>query len=328
MSLSTKILLIIGAIATIGILGFIAFKQFEISNKQDAIEKQMVAQKDLIDGITRSQAQYASKGDIEKYIKENNVNLQAIKDDLDKLNASVSAVNVLIARSSGQTGTNIPSTGTGTTNPNPVDPTDADPYGYMKREQKLTLNENFAGVAVPFGTAGFSAWQKFPWSVNIPPREYKLINVIGTDENQRMYVYNKFSIKVNDKEYDVKINSAETKQEFPEAKFSWFNPRLFLTTGGAVNFTQAPIQGSANLGVTIGLMSYGRYKTNPAISILQLGVGYQTGTQRPTAIINPINFNIGGIIPGGLVNNTYIGPSVQIDTAGNVLAGANISLGF
>lgn len=75
-------------------------------------------------------------------------------------------------------------------------------------------------------------------------------------------------------------------------------------------------------------MSYGQFKTNPAISVLQVGVGYETSTARPVAILNPVNFNIGGILPKGLANNTYLGPSLQINTAGNIITGANLSIGF
>lgn len=328
MSLSSKILIFLGFIIFIGTAGFIVFKLNEISNRQKAIETQVVAQKELVDNIMRSQNKYATKEDVENFAKDNNVNLKAIKDDLDNLHAELNAVNVVTFHSGGQVSTNVPSTSTGPVNPNPINPNNPDPFGYMKKEQKLSLNENFANVQIPFGEVGFSAWQEKPWSINIKPREYKVVNVIGTDDNQRSYVYNKVSIKVDNKDYDVKITSAETKQEFPEAKFSFWNPRLFLTAGGGINLTQAPIQGSATAGVTLGIMSYGKYKTNPTVSVLQVGVGYETGTQRPAVIVNPVNFNIGGLLPNGLANNTYVGPSLQVDTAGNIIAGGALSIGF
>lgn len=328
MSLLNKILIFVGAILLIGGIGFMVYKLNEISTRQTAIETSLVAQKELADNIMRSQAQYATKDDIDKFIAASNVNLKAIQSDLDKLHAEVNSVNVVTVGSTGQVATNVPSTTTGPTNPNPIDPAKPDPFGYMKNQQKLTLNEDFSGIEVPIGDVGFSAWQEKPWSLNVAPRQYKMVNVVGLDENQRSYFYNKFTVNVNNKDYDVKITSAETKQEFPTAKFSFWNPRLFLTAGGGISFTQAPIQGSANAGVTVGIMSYGKYKTNPDISILQIGAAYQTGSQRPAVIINPVSFNIGGLLPQGLANNTYIGPSIQLDSAGNVVAGGNLSLGF
>jgi len=131
MSLSTKILIWLGAVLLVGALGFIIFKQIENSNRQSAIETQLVAQKELIDGIVRSSAQWGTKDDINKFITDNGVNLKAIQDDLSKLHAEVSAVNVLVATSQGQHGTNIPSVNPGPTNPtnpNPVDPKNPDPF--------------------------------------------------------------------------------------------------------------------------------------------------------------------------------------------------------
>lgn len=328
MTLLNKILIFVGATLIIGLFGFTLYKLNEISNRQLSIETSLVAQKELADNIMRSQAQYASKGDIEAMIKANDVNIKAIQDDLANLHAELSSVNVILVNSTGQRGTNIPSTKGGGTNPNPVDPNNPDPHGYLKNQQDLVLNENFSNVKVPIGKVGFSAWQKDPWSIDILPRQYKIVNVIGVDDNQRNYVYNKVSVKVDNKDYPLNITSAETKQEFPEAKFSFWNPRLFLTAGGGVSLTQVPVQGSANAGVTLGVMSYGRYKTNPAISVLQVGLAYETGSQKPAAIINPVNFNIGGILPKGLANNTYLGPSLQVDLSGNVLTGGNISIGF
>lgn len=341
MSLSTRALIIAGAILFVSILlggmGFIIYKQIENSNRQAAIESKIVEQKELVDGIVRSQSQWTTKADLEKFIKENNVNYNAIKEDLAKLDADVAAANIAIAQSQGQHGTNIPSSGTGGTNPNPNNPTckdgtpcpNADPFGYNLKEQKLALNEDFGSVKVPVGEVGFSAWQPKPWSVDIKPRQYSMVNVIGKDENERMYVYNKFNVSVDGKTYDVPIKTAETKQEYPTAKWSWFNPRLYLTAGGGINVTELPVNGNFNAGATVSIFSYGKYKTNPDISVLQVGAGYSSNNNDFAVIVNPVAFNVGSVIPsGGLIRNTFVGPSVQITPSGNVFAGINLSVGL
>lgn len=329
MSLSTRILIIIGAILLLGGIGFIIFKEIENSRRQDAIESHMVEQRQLIDGIVRSQSQWTTKEDMNKFITDNGVNLKAIQDDLDKLNGTVAAANAINAHSNGQQGTNIPSTGTGTVNPNPVDPANPDPFGYLKKEQTLALNEDFGSVKVPFGQVGFSAWQKEPWSVNVKPRDYNVTTVVGTDEEQRMTFYNKFTMNVDGKNYDVPVKTAITKQEYPTAKFSVFNPRLFITAGGGINATELPVNGNFNAGATIGIMSYGKYKSNPDISILQVGAGYSSNNNDFAVIINPVSFNVGAVLPNNsLIKNTYIGPSVQITPSGNVFVGANVSVGL
>jgi len=324
MSLATKILLFLGAITIIGLLGFIVFKQIEISNRQQAIEAQVVSQKELMGNIMRSQHSYATKDDIEKVIKDNGLNLQAIKDDLDKLHAEVTAVNTILVNSKGQQGNHIPSTGTGPTNPNPVDTTDPDPFGYLARQQNLDVGEDFSGTRVPIGTIGFSAWQKDPWSINILPREYRITNVLGTDENQRTYVYNKVTIKAGDKDYDVKISKAQTEQEYPEAKWSWFNPRLYAGADGGVNV--GSVKGEFTPSVNVSIMSYGRYKTQPDFSVLGAGVGYGTVSKNAQLVITPFAYNVGQHIP--LMNNTYVGPSVQIGSNGDVSLMGGIRIGL
>jgi hypothetical protein len=324
MSLSTKILIWLAVILGLTGLGFIVYQQHEISAKQAAIESQIVEQKQLVDGIVRSQSTWTTREDMDKFIKDNGVNLKAIQDDLDKLHGEINAVNVVMASSQGQHGNNLPSTGTGSTNPNPT-PSANDPYGYLSKEQKLAVNEDFGSIKIPFGTVGFSAWQAAPWSIDIKPREYNVATTVGIDENQRNYFYNRFTVKVDGKEYEVPIKTATTKQVIPEAKFSWWNPMVFLTAGGSVNTTGTPEWGDFNIGATFGFMSWGRYKTTPTLSIMQVGLGANVIDQQPAVIINPINFNLGTVIP--FIHNTYIGPSVQMGFPQfKLMVGGNLSL--
>jgi hypothetical protein len=330
MSLLNKILIFLGVAVVIFGLGFIIYKQNEISNRQLAIEAQMVGQKELADNIMRSQNGYATKDDIEKFIKNNNVNLQAIQDDLDKLHASLIAANTITVNSREQTITNLPSSGTGSVN---VSPVTTDVYGYLKKTQLLNIHEDFNGTSVPIGQIGFSAWQPKPWDIKISPREYKVTNIIGTDDNQRVYVYNKFSVKVEGKDYDVKISAAETKQEFPEAKWSWWNPRLFVGVDGGVNIgtTALPTNGSRVKGeftpnLSLGIMSYGKFKNQPDFSVLQIGVGVGTVSQKPQLIVTPVAYNIGKHIP--FVNNTYLAPSLAVGVDGSVSLMGGVRVGL
>lgn len=329
----TKILITIGAVLFMGTLGYIIYNQERIKTQQLALQSQIVEQKQLVDGIVRSQNQYATKDDVEKFAKDNDVNLQAIKDDLAKLNAEVTAVNVVVANSQSQHGVNIPSTGTGPSNPNPVTPgtcqdgkcPNPDPYGYTQKQQNIALTEKFGTTEVPIGTVGFSAWQPSPWNFEIKGREYKVDTVVGTDENQREYFYNKFSVGVDGKTYEIPIKTATTKQVIPEAKISWWNPMVFLTAGGSVNTTGTPAWGDFNIGATFGFISWGRYKTNPTLSIMQVGIGANVVDKQPAVIINPINFNLGTVIP--FIHNTYIGPSIQLDFPQfRFMVGGNLSL--
>jgi hypothetical protein len=285
-----------------------------MSRRQEAIEQNVVLQKQLVDGIVRSQASWATREDVEGLIKNSGLNLKAIQKDLDKLNADVSTINIAVATSQGQRGNNVPTIPGSVVNPNPVDPANPDPFGYVKRQQTLSLNERFGTTELPIGSVGFSAWQKEPWNYDIKAREYHLNTVIGTDENERQYFYNKFVIKIDGKDYTVPIQSAVTEQVYPESKFSWWNPRLFLGIGGGLNITQ--MQGEFSPNISVSFMSYGRYKTQPDFSILGVGTGYGTISRKLQLILTPVTYNVGQHIP--LMNNTYLGPSIYIGLDGGV----------
>ena len=337
MSLSTKILIWLGCILTFGMLTFIVVKQIENSNRQEAIEKQNVEQKQLIDNIIRSRNEYATSKDIEIFMRDNNINIDAIKNDLNLLKADLHSVSIAIFNSKGQTSDNLPSSSVGVKNPQTNTPVTCsngevcpsiDKYGYYINQQKLDLFEDFNDKKIPFGTVGFSAWKDKPWFIDIKGRSYKIVTVSGKDDSQRDYFYNKVSINIDGQNYDIRIDNAETKQEFPEEKFSWFNPHLFLTAGGGVTINKLPIEPGANAGISLGIISYGQFKTHPKLSILQLGLGAELTTKSLTAIINPININMKGFLPEKLVDNTYIGPSLSIDTNSNIFAGLNLSVGL
>ena len=324
-----KILVAIGAILTIGVLGFVIYNQIQIRKQNDAIQSQLVEQRQLVDGIVRSSNQYATKGDVDKFAKDNGINLGAIRDDLEKLHGEITAVNVAIATSQGQHGTNIPSVKPGPTNPvnpNPVDPNNPDPYGYQKAQQNLALDEDFGTLKVPFGQVGFSAWQKSPWSIDINPRQYNVDTVVGTDENQRQYFYNRFTVATGGKTYEIPIKTATTKQEYPTAKWSWWNPRLLMGLDGGVNITNVKGEFTPHIGV--GIMSYGQYKTTPDFSILEVGLGYGTVNKTGQVVVTPVAYNIGKNLFSPLMNNTYIGPSLSIGTDGSVGAGVGLRVGF
>ena len=206
MPLYAKILIILGSILIFGLLGFIIYNQKESAQRQLAIEAQIVQQKELVDKIVRSQSEYTSKKDLEEFIKNNGVSLTAVKKDLDKLNAQVEAMNIIIVASNSQRITNLSSSSTGPENPDPPvvsickDGTpcpNADPFGYLRLQQNRTLSEDFGELKLPIGSVGFSAWKDKPWSIDIKGREYKVSSVIGVDPNQRTYVYNKVSVTID-----------------------------------------------------------------------------------------------------------------------------------
>jgi len=334
-----KVLVAIGAVLTLGALFFIAFNQIQIKNQQSAIQSQLVAQQQLVDGIMRSQSQYATAADLAKFASDNNLNLKAIQDNLNTLNSKLAAINVISANSTPQNAGNLPSSNVGPANPVAVNGTTItcpdgvkmlcpfqDPYGYQKFQQSFTLNEAFGNVLVPFGTVGFSAWQKDPWNVSVPEREYNVDTVVGVDENERQTFYNKFTVKVNNQSYNIPIKTATTKQQVPTASFSLFNPRLLMGLDGGVNVNH--VKGEFTPTLNLGIASYGQFKTSPDFSILEVGVGYQAVNKTAAVVITPVAYNLGKQLFSPVVNNTYIAPSVSVATDGSVGVGLGVRVGF
>lgn len=331
MSLSTKILIFLGFVLFLCISGLILYKQFEASQRQDAIEKSIVEVKQLQDNIIRSQSQYASRADIEKYAKDVNVNMDVIKKDLDTLNAKISGINHITVNSTGQTGSGVGSDHTTPRTDPPNTPpdtttTDFDPFGYLKNTQHLSLMEKFGETEVPMADVGFSSWMQKPWSYTVPERKYSVTNVIAHQEDGQSIVYNQFSINTNGKEYKIPVTDAKYLEQYPEAKFRLWNPRLFMTASAGVQVSQAPVRGEFTPGVSLGVMSYGKTTTNPSLYFGSVGIGYGLDSQKPQVTISPVMYNLGEHIP--LIKNTYVGPEAQVGFNGNLGAGLTIQVGF
>jgi len=326
-----KILLTLGVVIAL-LLGFVIYQQKQNSDQQNAIEKQVVLQKELNDKIVRAQAEYATKNDLENFIKTNGIDLKVIQNDLDKLSADLTSTNKVVVNSNGVKSDHVESTSSEIKNPNPTLPTckdgticpNADPFGYLSKQQNLKLNEPFGDTNVPIGEVGFSAWQDKPWNLNISPREYDLITVVGEDENQRQYFYNKFKVKVDGKEYDVKINTSQSKQEYPTAKFSFWNPRLFLGIDSGLNIQS--FRGEFAPTLNLQIMSYGQFKSQPDFSILQAGIGYGIVSKKIQFVLTPVAYNIGKHLP--LINNLYVGPSIMVNTQGDISIMGAIRVGL
>jgi hypothetical protein len=334
MSVTAKILIFIGMIITLGALGVVLYNQHQLAAQQTAIQTEQLAQRQLIDGVVRSQTSWATQADVASLLAANGVNaaaLAAIQTDMSSVKANLTTANVITVNSQAQNTTGQASTGTGAVNPNPPAPVangcpNPDPNGFMSKEQDLSLNEDFGNLKVPFGTVGFSAWQQNPWSTTIAARQYTVDNVIGTDENQRNVVYNQVSIKEGTNTYTIPITTSTTKQVYPKAQFSLWNPRLLLGTDAGVNVNH--VKGDITPSINLGIASYGQYKTTPDLSILEVGVGYQAVNGKAAAVITPVAYNVGRNWFSPLMNNTYLAPSVSIAADGSWTISGGLRVGF
>lgn len=334
MTLLNKILIGIGSVLTVGLLSIIVYQQIQLNRQQIAMQTQITAQKTLIDNITRSSSTWATKDDIAGLVTANGVNsadLAAMKQDLASVKATLTGANVITINSTPQNTTNQPSSSTGPKNPTPAPVVvncpsggtatcpNTDPFGYQTTPQNFALNEQFSTIKIPFGQVTFDASKQNPWSYNTAQREYIVTNVIGTDENQKPIVENKFTIKVNGQTYSAPITTAQTETIQPTASWS-FNPRLTLAMDSGVDVTH--LQGAFTPNARVQLFSYGTDKKQPDLSILQVGGGYNIINKVPEVVVTPVSYNIGKHLP--LMDNLYVGPSIQYGTDGNVIIGLGL----
>lgn len=328
--------IITSIILLIGLLSIVIYQQIQLKNQQLEIEKSIVQQKELSNLVLRSMSSYASKEDIDNIARSYNLNLDEIKKDLSKLDANFSSLNKVTVVSNGYTQSNLPSDNV--TNVNPNDGTDnngnviscsngdqkieciQDPLNYFKTTQYFNLTEKFSNTNIPIGNVGFTASKSKPWSVSILDRKYNLINVIGKDRDGRDYVYNKFVINVDNKDYEIKITDARTVQEYPESKISWFNPRLML--GSDFGAKLSPFEANISPNITIATTSYGKYNKQPDFYFVNIGLGYDAVSRSPNITFAPVIYNFGKHLPA--VYNSYIGPSVSMDFKQNL--GINLAI--
>lgn len=329
-----KVGIIGGAIVLVATLLLVLKWQHDIMEHQSTIDKSFVEMKQLSDNIARAQARYVTAQDLEKFAKQNNVDLKPIRDDLANLDAQIRGLSVAVVATPGYHGQNLSSSSTtpreggapSTTVPckDGVCP-NVDPFGYGSNVQSFAINEPLGdGTNVPFGETKFRAWQDRPWEVRVYPRSYSSTTVLGEDENGKHYTYHKFSIVTNGKTYPVKVTEAKFVEEAPDSSFR-FSPRLYLGVDAGTYVNPLP-KAEVTPNMQISLFSYGRTKVSPTWTLLGIGLGYESQASRLGVIVSPVNYNVGKHLP--LVENLFVGPSVSVDTEGSfaVMGGLRVGL--
>jgi hypothetical protein len=320
------------ALLVVSLLGIVVYQQVQFSKKQVEMEKNVVLQKQLVDGIVRHQQELVSLKDLNELAKSLDLNMKAIQADMKKLNADVVGINTFTAISEGRK-----ETGVGTYVPVPsaklpevkcpangICPS-VDPYNHYGLKRSYEITEKFKDVVVPFGTVSFEAGRSPDfWTLETRERKYTSSTVIGLDEQQRLYGYSQFTIDVDGKSYKVNVNTASLKQVYPDPKMSWWNPNLFIGLDTGLNLSAMQADFSPTLNV--GLMSYGKFVRSPEWSILQVGVGYSTSQKALNFVLTPVAINMGQWLPS--VSNTYLAPSMHVSTHGDISAmlGIRVSL--
>jgi len=309
-------------------LAFVVKYQYDKIQELKATTTKVVEQKDIGNGITRSESKQLTRKELEKLIKEKYPDLALIKKDMRENGAKMKGFHTVSIVTPGLEETNLPSTdSTPSTDPKAPKPGDSviDRYGYFGSTQWIELKEPFSdGTKVPYGRAGFSAAQENPWSLEVTSREYSATTVIGEDKEGRRIAYSRVTITADGETYTVPISENKLVEEYPKAKFR-FNPKLNLGVQfGAVANPPAHAEVTPNVDIT--LFSFGKSKENPSWTFLGVGAGYATQTQAPVLTVAPVRYNVGEPLP--LMNNLHLGPSVSLDVDGNIGIYIGIAVGL
>lgn len=300
----TKLAAIVVFIALISGLLLIIKYQRDIINKQVVIQNSIVDMKKIQGDVTRNQTQYVTSGDLEKLANSLNLKLDPIKDDMSSLKAHVTGIQTITVNSVGQNKSNVASTiVTPRTDSIPVNEP-IDQFGYQKNAQTLALQETLDKINVPVANLTFKAWEKAPWSIIQPSRKYSVINVLGQDEDGKTYTYSKFAITTDGKTYNLDIDDAKLVEQLPESKFSWWNPKFYISIGDGVGISNA--KNNVFAGLYFSPFSYGQTKLKPNFIFFQFGPN--TNGSSLGFAVSPVQWNIGEYLK--IINNTYIGPDV------------------
>jgi hypothetical protein len=312
--------------------------------QRDAMHQEMVEMKRLSDNIVRSQAKYVSKEDFKKFAKESGIKLDEIRDDLDEKDAQIKALSNVLVASLGRKQSGLGSSGTTPRPPgepgdpriptipcNGIDVECPDPFGYLTNSQHLALTEPFPkNQEVPIGSVTFDAWKEKPWSIDIRQRNYHITTVIGQDKRGRHYTYHKFEIGVDGKRYPVEIKDAQLVEEFPEASFSWWNPRVGIGMHGGIAFntsgSDGVVGGVAVPSLSFSPFSYGQTETKPTWVFGRIGVGADVANKTVSFSLAPAMWNIGTEVE--FIQNTYLGPVIGADIDGRINVGLGITTDF
>lgn len=295
----------------------LSFVLFDCNNSKQSHLKEMQIKQKQIDDITRSSTSNITRDELKDLLANNKVDLSKIEKDLKDLGGKVEAINNIQVVSVYQNKTNVP---TENVVAKPEEKVEVKPEELKQETQYISIGEQFANQNLPFGKVGFSFWRKDPWEYEVYKRNYKITNIISKDKDNNTIVYNKFSVNVKDKDYDIIIDKADAYQILPENRFHLY-PKIFLSVGSGYSFNKSLTTAVYLYG---NFIQYGKYRNNPTFSILNMGIG--TNFEGYKISIVPVFANLQTI--SKYLQNSYIGIGLGMDLKKSKELTLNFALSF
>ena len=287
----------------------------------------------LTETLVRSSTNWATKKDVEARMSEllTKGDLKAVKDDLDRLGASLTAVGRTVGSIKRKVSALEKSDREGPAN-TVVEKCDdgrlVDTHGYTRAPQIKELKD---GNKAPVAQAQFNAAKAKPWKYEIYEREYHLATVVGKKDSGQLTFHHTLEYGVPGKvkqTFPVKLKTSEYLQIPNPRRMFWWTPALDIGVfvGGRVYSLTDDAGGRFSFGADLGFSfsSYGRTKADSLLRLFRLGGGYDAQRSVAAFSFSPIQVNLGDPLP--ILTNLWLWPYIGLDTGGGLNVGASIGL--
>lgn len=184
------------------------------------------------------------------------------------------------------------------------------PCPWVGTTERLSLEDSYGSIRVPWGSATFTARDEKPWGYEVLPKKLSIGTVLATREDGTHRIYSSLDLEVEGNHYRLPISDARWTESLPDPQWRW-SPKLYL--GAAAGW---PIYGNRAIGGALGslsLASYGATETNPRWAFLLLGLAF-TSERTPALAFSPLTWNAGEKLP--LLDSLYLGPSFFVEASG------------
>lgn len=260
--------------------------------------------------------------ELQDFADQNRFDINEIKEDINKLGASLEAISSTIAETKEVRVVSVPSSRETPSKTKvqqcPDDGRLIDTHEYTKNTQHRELNDD-NGMRI--ADVSFDASNNNPWSYKVYGIRYIVNSALSRDKNGKLVLHSELlseNREVSPGSY-YKINNVSSKllQIENKPEFDAWDPAVYLSISSGVNFWPE-VQFSAAMNLDFSVMSYGAWR------FIGVGVGFDGVNNTFNAAFFPFAYNIAEHIP--VVSNIYLSPYISINHENTLGAGIRIGV--
>lgn len=327
-NISLKTLIWVGGIVFILSLipsGILFYQNYSLRKQNEVLANQTkISYKTVSDSIQRAESRLvSSQEELTKFAAKNNLDIEAIKRDVNSLGARLEAVAVTEAKTTTIIRNNYYSDETEPSQVQvpecPEDGRPIDIHGYTKNVETTNLTDS-NGMRI--ADVSFTAAKNPPWSSKIYGIRYKILNTASRDRQGKLILYTELQASNEEAQpgriFKVPGTSSELVEIPPSSPgWDWWNPYLYLTSNLSLG-VWPNIEFSASFGIGFSIWSY-----RSMWRFLGITAGYDAYQNSFRASLIPVLVNIGDPLP--FFSDLWIYLDVGIDTNSLLTVGLGIS---